>query len=76
MYNRIISYPEKFSFQHNNQFGFRSTHLNTHVLLLTDKIQRTIIIVGNGTYSSSIFFDLCIAFQILIQFTIIFYEPR
>ena len=49
MYNRIISYLEKFSILHNNQFGFRSKHSTTHaLLLLTDKIQRTI---DNGTYS-------------------------
>ena len=49
MYNRIISYLEKFSILHNNQFGFRSKHLTTHaLLLLTNKIQRSINI---GTYS-------------------------
>ena len=34
MYNRIISYLEKFSILHDNQFGFRSKHLTTHALLL------------------------------------------
>ena len=57
MYNRIISYLEKFSILHNNQFGFRSKHSTTHaLLLLTDKIQRS---VDNGTYSCGIVLDLC-----------------
>ena len=56
MYNRIISYLEKFSIPHNHQFGFRSKHSTTHaLLLLTDKIQRS---VDNGTYSCGIFLDL------------------
>ena len=60
MYNRIISYLEKFSIPHNNQFGFRSKHSTTHaLLLLTDKIQRSV----NGTYSFGIFLDLCKAFD-------------
>ena len=58
MYNRIISYLEKFSILYNNQFGFRSKHSTIHaLLLLTDKIQRSI---DNGTYSCGIFLDLCI----------------
>ena len=61
MYNRIISYLEKFSILHNNQFGFRSKHSTTHaLLLLTDRIQRSI---DNGTYSCGIFLDLCKAFD-------------
>ena len=53
MYNRIISYLEKFSILHNNQFGFRSKHSTTHaLLLLTDRIQRSI---DNGTYSCGIY---------------------
>ena len=61
MYNRIITYLEKFSILHNNQFGFRSKHSTTHpLLLLTDKIQRS---VDNGTYSCGIFLDLCKAFD-------------
>ena len=63
MYNRIISYLEKFSILHNNQFGCRSKHLTTHaLLLLTNKIQRSINI---GTYSFffHIFLDLCKAFD-------------
>ena len=49
MYNRIISYLEKFSILHNNQFGSRSKHSTTYALLhLTNKIQRSINI---GTYS-------------------------
>ena len=61
MYNRIISYLEKLSILHNNQFGFRSKHSTTHaLLLLTDKIQRS---VDNGTYSCGIFLDLCKAFD-------------
>ena len=48
MYNRIISYLEKFSILHNNQFCSRSKHLITHaLLLLTNKIQRSINI---GTF--------------------------
>lgn len=63
MYNiRIVSYLEKFSILHNNQFGFRSKDPTTHaLLLLTDKIQGSIII-DNGTYYCSIFLDLCKAF--------------
>ena len=34
MYNRIISYLEKFSILHDSQFGFRSKHSTTHALLL------------------------------------------
>ena len=61
MYNRIISYLEKFSILHNKQFGFRSKQLTTHaLLLLTNEIQRSI---NNGTYSCGIFFDLCKAFD-------------
>ena len=61
MYNRIISYLEKFSILHNNQFGFRSKHSTSHaLLLLTDKIQRSI---DNGTYSCGIVLDLCKAFD-------------
>ena len=61
MYNRIISYLEKFSILHNKQFGFRSKQSTTHaLLLLTDKIQRSI---NNGTYSCGIFLDLCKAFD-------------
>ena len=61
MYNRIVSFLEKFSILHNNQFGFRSKHSTTHaLLLLTDKIQRSI---DNGTYSCGIFLDLCKAFD-------------
>ena len=61
MYNRIISFLENFSILHNNQFGFRSKHSTTHaLLLLTDKIQRSI---DNGTYSCGIFLDLCKAFD-------------
>jgi len=53
MNNRIISYLERFSILHNNQFGFRSKHSTTHaLLLLTDKIQRSI---DNDTYSCGIF---------------------
>ena len=48
MYNRIISFLEKFSILHNNQFGFRSKHSTTHtLLLLTAKIQRSI---DNSSY--------------------------
>ena len=61
MYNRIISYVEKFSILHNNQFGFGSKQSTTHaLLLLTDKMQRSI---NNGTYSCGIFLDLCKAFD-------------
>ena len=61
MYNRIISYLDKFSILHNNQFGFRSMHLTTHaIFLLTNKIQRSI---DNGTNSCGIFLDLCNAFD-------------
>ena len=61
MYNRIISYLEKFSILYNNQFGFRSKHSTIHaLLLLTDKVQRSI---DNGTYSCGIFLDLCKAFD-------------
>ena len=61
MYNRIISYLEKFSILYNNQFGFRSKHSTIHaLLLLTDKIQRSI---DNGTYSCGIFLDLSKAFD-------------
>ena len=61
MYNRIISYLDKFSSLHNNQFGFRSMHLTTHaIFLLTNKIQRSI---NNGTNSCGIFLDLCNAFD-------------
>ena len=61
MYNRIISYLDKFSILHNNQFGFRSMHLTTHaIFLLTNKIQRSI---DNGTNSCGIFIDLCNAFD-------------
>ena len=66
MYNRIIiiSHLEKFSILLNNQFDFRSKHSTTHALLrLTDKIQRSLIITDNGTYSCSIFLDLCKAFD-------------
>ena len=63
MYNRIISYLEKFSILHNNQFGFRSKRSTTHAfLLLTDKIQRSI---DNDIYSCGIFLDLCKAFDIV-----------
>ena len=62
MYNRIISFLEKFSILHNNQFGFLSKHSTTHALLLmTEKIQRSIF--DNGTYSCGIFLDLCKAFD-------------
>ena len=61
MYNRIISYLDKFYVLHNNQFGFRSMHLTTHaIFLLTNKIQRWI---DNGTNSCGIFLDLCNAFD-------------
>ena len=61
MYNRIISYLDKFSILHNNQFGFRSMHLTTHaIFLLTNEIQRSI---DNGTNSCGIFLDLCNAFD-------------
>ena len=61
MYNRIISYLEKFSILYNNQFGFRSKHSTIHaLLLLTDKVQRSI---DNGTYSCGIFLDLCKPFD-------------
>ena len=63
MYNRIIRYLEKFSILHNNQFDIQSKHSTTHaLLLLTDKIQRSIII-DNSTYSCSIFLYLCKAFD-------------
>ena len=52
MYNRIISYLEKFSILHNNQFGSRSKHLITHaLLLLTNKIQRSINIGTSPFFS-------------------------
>ena len=61
MNNRIISYLEKFSILHNNQSDFRSKYSITHaLLLLTDKIQRSI---DNGSYSCGIFLDLCKAFD-------------
>ena len=61
MYNRIISYLDKFYILQNNQFGFRSMHLTTHaIFLLTNKIQRSI---DNGTNSCGIFLDLCNAFD-------------
>ena len=61
MYSRIISYLETFSILYNNQFGFRSKHSTIHaLLLLTDKIQRSI---DNGIYSCGIFLDLCKAFD-------------
>ena len=62
MYNRIISFLEKFSILHNNQFGFRPKHSTNHALLLltADKIQRSI---DKGTYSCGILLDLCKAFD-------------
>ena len=61
MYNRIISFLEKFSILYNNQFGFRSKHSTTQaLLLLTDKIQRSI---DRGMFCSGIFLDLCKAFD-------------
>ena len=61
MYNRIISYVEKLSILHNTQFGLRSKHKTSHaLLLLTDKIQRSI---DNVTYSCGFFLDLCKAFD-------------
>ena len=61
MYNRIISFLEKFSILYNNQFGFRSKHSTTQaLLLLTDKIQRSI---DKGMFCSGIFLDLCKAFD-------------
>ena len=61
MYNRIISFLDKFSILHNNQFGFRSQHSTTQaLLLLTDKIQRSI---DKGMYCSGIFLDLGKAFD-------------
>ena len=60
MYN-IISFLEKFSILHNNQFGLRWKHSTTRaLLLLTEKIQTSII--DNGTYSCGIL-DLCKAFD-------------
>ena len=50
MYDSIISYLEKFCVPHNNQFGFRSKHSNTHaLLLLTDKIQRSGLSIKAGS---------------------------
>ena len=61
MYNRIISFLEKFSILYNNQFGFRSKHSTTQaLLLLTDKIQRSI---DEGMFCSGIFLDLCKEFD-------------
>ena len=61
MYNRIISFLEKFSILYNNQFGFRSKHSTSQaLLLLTDKIQRSI---DKGMFCSGIFLDLCKAFD-------------
>lgn len=61
MYYRIISYLEKFYILHNNKFGFRLKYSTTHaLLLLTDKIQRSI---NNGTYSCGIFLDLSLVFD-------------
>ena len=54
MYNRIISYVEKFCIPHNNQFGFRSKHSTTHVLLLlTDEIQRSGLSIKAGSLRRS-----------------------
>ena len=54
MYNRIISYLEKFCIPHNNQFGFRSKHSTTHaLLLLTDKIQRSGLSIKAGSLRRS-----------------------
>ena len=54
MFNRIVSFLEKFSILHNNRFGFRSKHSTTHaLLLLTDKIQRSILIMAPTLVTSS-----------------------
>ena len=64
MYNRIASYLEKFCILQNNQFVFRLKHSTTLALLhLTGKIQGSIIFINNGSYPSSIFLDLCKAFD-------------
>ena len=61
MYNRLINYLGKLSIISDNQFGFRSKRSTIHaLLLLTDKIQKAI---DKGTYSCSIFLDLCKAFD-------------
>ena len=58
-----MHYLEKFSILHNNQFGFQSKHSTSDALLhLTDRTQ---ISIDNGTYSCSIFLDLCKAFDLV-----------
>ena len=61
MYNRLASFLEKNEILFHGQFGFRSNHSTNHaILLITDKIQKTI---ERKIYSCGIFLDLSKAFD-------------
>ena len=61
VYNRLITFIDKYNILYDKQFGFRRNHSTLHAtLLITDKIQRAI---ENGLFSFEIFLDFCKAFD-------------
>ena len=56
VYNRLITFIDKYNLLYDKQFGFRRNHSTLHAtLLITDKIQRAI---EDGLFSCGIFLDL------------------
>ena len=61
VYNRLITFIEKYNVLYDKQFGFRRNHSTLHAtLLITDKIQRAI---EDGLFSCGIFLDFSKAFD-------------
>ena len=61
MYNRLVKFLEENKLLFSNQFGFRSSHSTTNVIvLIVDKIQRAI---ERKEFSCGIFLDLSKTFD-------------
>lgn len=61
MYNRLVSFIDKYSILYDKQFGFREKHSTVQaILLITDQIRNAI---ENGLYSCGIFLDFSKAFD-------------
>ena len=61
VYNRLITFIDKYNLLYDKQFGFRRNHSTLHAtLLITDKIQRAI---EDGLFSCGIFLDFSKAFD-------------
>ena len=63
MYSRLISFVNKFSILHENQFGFLKSH-STHMASLT-LIDKLVHAIENGEYVKGVFLDFSKAFDMV-----------